>query len=96
MDTKVTAFAATPDAPFGQKPTVAAPAQSESPPVQPQVDPALDLRLVIEEDQGSGSFVYKTINRRTGEVVSSFPRAELLRLRAEARYAAGSVVKTKA
>jgi flagellar protein FlaG len=96
METKVTAFAATPDATFGQKPPVAQPAHSEPPPAQPKPDPALDLRLVIEEDQGSGSFVYKTVNRLTGEVVSSLPRAEVLRLRSEAKYAAGAVVKTKA
>ena len=96
METKVTATAATSDASFGKKPVVVAPAISEPPPVLPKPDPALDLRLVIEEDQGSGSFVYKTVNRLTGEVVSSLPRAELLRLRAEAKYAAGSVVKTKA
>ena len=96
METKVTAFAATPDATFGQTPTAAAPASREPSPAKPEPDPALDLRLVIEEDQASGMFVYKTINRLTGEVVSSLPRAEILRLRTEARYAAGSVVKTKA
>jgi flagellar protein FlaG len=96
METKVTAFAATPDATFGQKPTVAAAAPSGLPAAPAQPDPALDLRLVIEEDQASGMFVYKTINRLTGEVVSSLPRAEILRLRTEARYAAGAVVKTTA
>ena len=94
METKVTAFAA--DGSVSQPRPVVAPAQSEPPPILPKPDPALDLRLVIEEDQGSGSFVYKTVNRLTGEVVSSLPRAELLRLRAEARYAAGSVIQTKA
>ena len=54
------------------------------------------MRLVIEEDQASGSFVYKTINRLTGEVVQQFPRAEVLKLRSQAQYAAGSVIKTEA
>jgi len=31
-------------------------------------DPA-DLRLVIEDDKQAGTFVYKTIDWRTGEVV---------------------------
>jgi len=94
METKVTAFAATPDATFGP-PRPATPVKGGGSQA-PKVDPAMDLRLVIEEDQGSGSFVYKTVNRVTGEVISSLPRAELLRLRAEAKYAAGSVVKTRA
>ena len=93
MDTKVTAVASTPE--VGQVRPAVVP-QGEPPPILPKPDPVLDLRLVIEEDQGSGWFVYKTVNRVTGEVISSLPRAELLRLRAEAKYAAGSVVKTRA
>jgi flagellar protein FlaG len=54
------------------------------------------MRLVIEEDQASGLFVYKTINRLTGEVLQQFPRAEVLKLREEAQYAAGSVIDTEA
>ncbi|MFN4177922.1 hypothetical protein [Phenylobacterium sp.] len=62
-------------------------------PVTPE---PVDLRLIIEEDQASGSYVYKTVNRRTGEVVLQLPRAEVLRMREEADYAAGSVIRTKA
>jgi flagellar protein FlaG len=54
------------------------------------------MRLVIEEDQASGSYVYKTVNRLTGEVVQQLPRAEVLRLRQELQYAAGAVIKTEA
>ena len=93
MDTKVTAIASTPQV---DQVRPAATPKGDPPPILPKPDPALDLRLVIEEDQGSGEFVYKTVNRLTGEVVLSLPRAELLRLREEAKYAAGSVVKTKA
>lgn len=94
METKVTAFAATPDATFGP-PRPATPVKGGGSQA-PKVDPAMDLRLVIEEDQGSGSFVYKTVNRVTGEVVQQLPRAELLKLREEAAYAAGKVIKTEA
>jgi flagellar protein FlaG len=57
-------------------------------------DPA-DLRLVIEDDQAAGSFVYKTVDRRTGKVVQQFPREQLLRLREASDYTAGAVIKAK-
>ncbi|MDP3855311.1 flagellar protein FlaG [Phenylobacterium sp.] len=62
-------------------------------PVQVAQDPA-DLRLVIEE--GGGSYVYKTIDRRTGEVVAQFPREEILKMREEIDYAAGTVISASA
>jgi flagellar protein FlaG len=55
-----------------------------------------DLRLVIEEDQESGSFIYKTIDRRTGEVVLQLPRTEVLRMREDRSYSAGSVIRASA
>jgi flagellar protein FlaG len=96
METKVAAVATTPDPTFGQ--ATAAAGKPQGKPAAPVVsgpDP-VDLRLVIEEDQASGSFVYKTVNRLTGEVVQSLPRAEILRLRNGAAYTAGQVIKTKA
>ena len=94
METKVAAVAApdigitpvkpsAPVAPGGQ-----APAQTGPDPMQ--------MRLVIEEDQATGSYVYKTVNRVTGEVVQQLPRADVLKLKGEARYAAGSVIRTEA
>lgn len=53
-----------------------------------------DLRLVIEEGQ-AGSFVYKTIDRRTGEVVSQLPREEVLRMRDAEAYVAGAIIATQ-
>ena len=58
-------------------------------------DPA-DLRLVIEEDKAAGTFVYKTVDWRTGEVVQQLPREEVLRLRESESYSAGQVLATKA
>jgi flagellar protein FlaG len=55
-----------------------------------------DLRLQIEEDQASGLYVYRTINRRTGEVVQQLPREDVLRLHDDAAYLAGGVIRTKA
>ena len=55
-----------------------------------------DIRLIIEEDERSGSFVYKTMDRRTGHVIQQFPREEILRLKQEPDYSAGTVIKTDA
>ncbi len=90
MDTKITARVAPPDP---GRPPAPAPAPAVEAPA-----PSRDLtaqRLVIEKDQASGSYVYKTINRDTGEVVQQLPRAELLKMRDAAHYAAGSIVRTK-
>jgi flagellar protein FlaG len=51
-----------------------------------------DLRLVIEEDPVSGTFVYKTLDRRTGEIVKQFPREDMVRLKDTAGYAPGAVI----
>jgi flagellar protein FlaG len=53
-----------------------------------------DLRLVIEHDEASGSFIYKTIDRRTGDVVSQLPREEVVRMREAITYEVGSLIKT--
>ena len=60
-----------------------------------QVDSDADLRLVIEEDKAAGSYVYKTVDSRTGKVVSQMPREELLRMREASSYAPGSVVNSR-
>jgi len=57
---------------------------------------APDLRLVIEEDAASGLFIYKTIDRRTGDVVQQLPREEVVRMHAVAEYEAGAIIKARA
>lgn len=54
-----------------------------------------DLRLVIEEDEKSGAIVYKTLDRRTGEVVRQLPREEVLRLKDDPAYGPGDFVDSK-
>lgn len=76
---------ATPARPFVEP---ASSVQAES--VQPKSQTA-DLRLVIEEDEVTGSFVYKVFDRRTGEVVQQFPREEVLRLREDPGYTPGHI-----
>jgi len=95
MTTNVTSAAAVADPTPGA--TSAAAAQQPAPapdPASTAETQATDLRLVIEEDQKAGCFVYKTINWRTGEVVQQLPREQLIKLREADYYAAGSVIKT--
>ena len=53
-------------------------------------------RLVIEKDSVCGSFVYKTVDRATGETVTQLPSEAVLRLKDSAGYAAGSLVDDRA
>jgi flagellar protein FlaG len=73
-------------------------ARSATPPAERtadgEPDPA-DLRLVIEDDEIAGSYIYKTIDRRTGKVVQQYPREQILKLRDAADYTAGAVIKAK-
>lgn len=54
-----------------------------------------DLRLVIEEDKAAGSYIYKTIDVRTGHVVQQVPREEVLRLKDTSGYQPGAVVNAR-
>lgn len=89
METKLTLNAVTP------VPTVSpSPAPSAGSAAARMLDGGADLRLVIEEDRASGLFIYKTIDRRTGDVVQVLPREEVIR--AADAYATGRVIDTKA
>jgi flagellar protein FlaG len=94
MQSKVAPFAATPDPTYGRQPAVAS--ESGANPGMAAVSEEADLRLQIEEDKAGGVYVYKIINRRTGEVVQQMPREEVLRLRDNTAYLAGGVIRTKA
>jgi flagellar protein FlaG len=77
----------------------AAPGSTPAPapqPQQPAASDTADLRLVIEDDQAAGCFVYKTVDWRTGEVVQQIPREQILKLREAPAYLAGDVIKTEA
>ncbi|MGZ9113413.1 MAG: flagellar protein FlaG [Brevundimonas sp.] len=52
-------------------------------------------RLVIEEGP-SGSFIYKTMDRITGEIVKQLPREQVVDLMQTAQYSSGSVINTTA
>ncbi len=51
-------------------------------------------RLVIEQGSRAGSFVYKTLDRETGEVVQQLPSEEVLKLRQRDEYGVGAVINT--
>jgi len=66
------------------------PIEPEAPPIDDGPQPG-DLRLVIEQDDDSGEYIYKTVDRRTGETLQQFPREQILKLREEATYVSGYV-----
>lgn len=58
------------------------------------IQAAAHYRLLIEEGPRKGSFVYKTLNSLTGEIIRQFPREQLVKLAEDNRYNTGSVIKT--
>lgn len=63
----------------------------------PEVEYEADYRLVIEEDPAEpGAFIYKTVDRATGRVISQLRREAVVKLRDSPAYQAGAVVKTRA
>ena len=96
MENKVANVASTPDPTYGPNPPIQRPdAGASAVQAAPRQDP-VDMRLVIEEDKASGSYVYKTVNRVTGEVLTQFPRDAVLKLHEQVDYEAGAVIRTKA
>jgi len=63
---------------------------------QKEAEQAARYRLVIEEGPRAGSFIYKTMDRVTGEVVKQLPREQVVGLMEDADYNAGAVIDTRA
>ncbi|QTC89991.1 flagellar protein FlaG [Brevundimonas goettingensis] len=61
-----------------------------------EVEQAAQYRLVIEEGPTIGSFIYKTMDSATGEIVRQFPREQVIRMAEAKKYDAGSVFDTTA
>lgn len=76
-------------------PAARPPAPSQAPAAAPTPS-APNVRLVIEEDQSTGDFIYKTLDRSTGEVILQLPRKEVMRNVAKGVYSAGDVFKARA
>lgn len=51
-------------------------------------------RLTIEKE--ASGFVYKTLDRVTGEVIRQLPREEVLKMRESPAYDVGEIIATKA
>lgn len=72
------------------KPAVQAPQDAAA-------DAAMDAgryRLTIERE--TTGYVYKVLDRVTGEVIRQFPREEVLKLRQSPAYDVGKIIKTGA
>ena len=61
-----------------------------------QVEQAARYRLVIEEGPAQGTFIYKTLDSTTGEVVRQFPREKVLQMAERGDYSAGGLIDTSA
>lgn len=59
-----------------------------------EADRAARYKLVIEQGARKGVFIYKVLDRETGEVVRQLPREEVARLGNQNGYAAGTVINT--
>jgi flagellar protein FlaG len=71
-------------------------ALAATPSVPADIAQPSDYRLVIDKDPVSGTFIYRTVDRATGETVGQFPSEEIVRLRDSADYMAGTVFDGKA
>ena len=61
-----------------------------------RAEEAARYRLVIEEGPTQGTFVYKTLDSATGEIVRQFPREQVLRMAESGCYTAGGLIDTSA
>ena len=61
-----------------------------------EADQSARYRLVIEEGPRAGAFIYKTLDRVTGEVVRQLPREQVIELMRASDYSAGRVIDTSA
>ncbi len=61
---------------------------------QQDAERVADFRLVIEQGSRPGSFIYKTVNRITGEVIRQLPREDVARLATDSGYRSGLVADT--
>jgi hypothetical protein len=80
--------------PFHRDPEHPSP-HGEAPPAATAADEGADVRLIIEDGEAEGEFVYTTVDHRTGAVIRQLPRDRLLKLGEAPDYAAGALIKTR-
>ena len=61
-----------------------------------EAERAARYRLVIEEGSNPGSFIYKTLDSVTGEIIRQLPREEVVRMATADQYDAGALIDTSA
>jgi flagellar protein FlaG len=61
-----------------------------------RADKAARYRLIIEEGPVQGTFVYKTLDSATGEIIRQFPREQVLKMAQSGDYSAGGLISTSA
>lgn len=61
-----------------------------------EAEQAANYRLIIEEGPTIGTFIYKTLDSVTGEIVNQYPRELVLRMAEKQDYAAGGLIDTNA
>ena len=69
MENKVANVTATPDPTYGQIPAIQRP-DTGAVRAAPSPEP-VDLRLVIEDDQASGSYIYKVLTAEPGKLTDA-------------------------
>lgn len=95
MDSKIAALSNALETTLGQAPQGQMPGEARSPAeMTSEVSVQADLRLVIEED--GQTYIYKMVDRATGEVVAQYPREEVLKLHEDENYVSGNVITTRA
>jgi flagellar protein FlaG len=63
-----------------------------------KMDPPLigqNERLSISRDPASGTFIYRSIDRETGEVIRQWPVESMLQFKAYLRHAEGVLIDSK-
>jgi uncharacterized FlaG/YvyC family protein len=55
-----------------------------------------DSKLQIEQDEETGTFIYRSVDPETGEVLRQWPSEDILKLRASLRDMEGILVDKKA
>lgn len=100
MSDSITGLAAAPDSTYGQgkqrkSPDEAADSAASDPVSADPLD-STDMRLIIEDGSADGALIYKTLDGRTGKVVQTLGRDQVLKMREGGDYVAGQVIKTRA
>jgi hypothetical protein len=96
MQSKVAPFAASPDSTYGQRGPSSAQELVGAQGAAGELAEDADQRLVIQEDPLTGLTVYRRVDRRTGQVVAEFSRDTVLKMKDDAEYVAGEVIRTRA